>query len=183
MSKAAPMATTGKSASNFTPPILFGLLICIPLLAVGLTEKIIFLGVLGALGLWVVEGWIGYLIGKPKHREDIGMVLGLVFGLIGWIITAILPAGQPPDPNPETLRGLHDRHDPRGKGGQAAPGPTETAPEPTETAPEATETAPEPTETASDPALRLRKLQELSDAGLMTQDEYKTKRTEIIKSI
>jgi hypothetical protein len=170
------MATAGKNASNFTPPILIGLLVCIPLIAVGLTEKIIFLGVLGGLGLWVVEGWIGHLIGKPKHREGIGLALGLVLGLIGWIITAILPEGQPPEPNAETLRGLHERHDPRGKGGQAAPRPTETAPGPTET-------APGPTETASDPVLRLRKLQELSNAGLMTQDEYETKRVEIIKSI
>jgi hypothetical protein len=43
--------------------------------------------------------------------------------------------------------------------------------------------APAATETGSDPAARLRKLQELRDAGLLTQDEYETKRTEIIKSI
>jgi hypothetical protein len=35
----------------------------------------------------------------------------------------------------------------------------------------------------SDPAARLRKLQELLDAGLLTQDEYEAKRTEIINSI
>ena len=38
-------------------------------------------------------------------------------------------------------------------------------------------------ETSSDPAARLRKLQELRNAGLLTQDEYETKRTEIIKLI
>lgn len=38
-------------------------------------------------------------------------------------------------------------------------------------------------ETGSDPAVRLRKLQELLDAGLLTQDEYEAKRTEIINSI
>jgi hypothetical protein len=43
--------------------------------------------------------------------------------------------------------------------------------------------APAATETGSDPAVRLRKLQELRDAGLLTQDEYETKRSEIINSI
>jgi Short C-terminal domain len=38
-------------------------------------------------------------------------------------------------------------------------------------------------ETSSDPATRLRKLQELLDAGLLTQDEYEAKRTEVINSI
>jgi hypothetical protein len=38
-------------------------------------------------------------------------------------------------------------------------------------------------DTGSDPAVRLRKLQELVDAGLLTQDEYQTKRAEIINSI
>jgi hypothetical protein len=44
-------------------------------------------------------------------------------------------------------------------------------------------TAPAATETGSDPAVRLRKLQELRDAGLLTQDECETKRAEIINSI
>jgi hypothetical protein len=44
-------------------------------------------------------------------------------------------------------------------------------------------TAPATTETGTDPADRLRKLQELRDAGLLTQDEYETKRAEIIRSI
>jgi hypothetical protein len=35
----------------------------------------------------------------------------------------------------------------------------------------------------SDPAARLRKLQELRDANLLTQEEYETKRTEIINSL
>lgn len=43
--------------------------------------------------------------------------------------------------------------------------------------------APAVTETGSDPAARLRKLQELKDAGLLTQDEYETKRAEIINLI
>jgi Short C-terminal domain len=43
--------------------------------------------------------------------------------------------------------------------------------------------APAATEAGSDPAVRLRKLQELRDAGLLTQDEYETKRSEIINSI
>jgi hypothetical protein len=38
-------------------------------------------------------------------------------------------------------------------------------------------------ETGSDPAVRLRKLQELRDADLLTQDEYETKRADIINSI
>ena len=44
-------------------------------------------------------------------------------------------------------------------------------------------TAPAATQTGSAPADRLRKLQELRDAGLLTQDEYETKRAEIIRSI
>jgi hypothetical protein len=42
---------------------------------------------------------------------------------------------------------------------------------------------PAATETGTDPAARLRKLQELRDAGLLTQDEYETKRADIIDSI
>ena len=38
-------------------------------------------------------------------------------------------------------------------------------------------------QTASDPADRLRKLGELRDAGLLSQEEYESKRTEIINSI
>lgn len=43
--------------------------------------------------------------------------------------------------------------------------------------------APAATETGSDPAVRLRKLRELRDAGLLTQDEYEAKRADIINSI
>jgi len=43
--------------------------------------------------------------------------------------------------------------------------------------------APTATETGSDPAGKLRKLQELRDAGLLSQEEYATKRAEVIKSI
>jgi hypothetical protein len=43
--------------------------------------------------------------------------------------------------------------------------------------------APADTETRSDPAARLRKLQELLDAGLLSQEEYDTKRAQIINSI
>ena len=43
--------------------------------------------------------------------------------------------------------------------------------------------APTATETESDPAVRLRKLQELRDAGLISQEEYETKRAEVIDSI
>jgi Short C-terminal domain len=38
-------------------------------------------------------------------------------------------------------------------------------------------------ERVSDPAVKLRKLQELRDAGLLTQDEYEIKRAEVINSI
>jgi hypothetical protein len=38
-------------------------------------------------------------------------------------------------------------------------------------------------ETGSDPVVKLRKLQELRDAGLLSQEEYQTKRTEVINSI
>ena len=38
-------------------------------------------------------------------------------------------------------------------------------------------------ESGSDPAVRLQKLQELRDAGLLTPDEYEIKRAEIIKSL
>ena len=43
--------------------------------------------------------------------------------------------------------------------------------------------APPATETGNNPAGRLQKLQELRDAGLVTQDEYEMKRAEIINSI
>jgi hypothetical protein len=43
--------------------------------------------------------------------------------------------------------------------------------------------APAATETGSDPAVKLRKLQDLLDAGLLSQHEYETKRAEVIKSI
>jgi Short C-terminal domain len=43
--------------------------------------------------------------------------------------------------------------------------------------------APDAGERGSDPAAKLRKLQELRDAGLLTQDEYEMKRAEVIDSI
>jgi hypothetical protein len=43
--------------------------------------------------------------------------------------------------------------------------------------------APTATEAGSDPAVKLRKLQELRDAGLISQEEYDTKRAEVINSI
>ncbi len=43
--------------------------------------------------------------------------------------------------------------------------------------------APGAANTESDPAIRLRKLQELRDAGLLSQEEYETKRAEVIQSI
>jgi hypothetical protein len=39
------------------------------------------------------------------------------------------------------------------------------------------------TVTGSDPAVKLRKLQQLRDADLLSQEEYETKRTEVINSI
>ncbi len=43
--------------------------------------------------------------------------------------------------------------------------------------------APAAAEHQSDPAVKLRKLQELRDAGLLTQGEYEAKRAEVISSI
>jgi hypothetical protein len=43
--------------------------------------------------------------------------------------------------------------------------------------------APAPRETGSDPVVKLRKLQELRDADLLSQEEYETKRTEVISSL
>jgi len=43
--------------------------------------------------------------------------------------------------------------------------------------------APTATEAGSDPAVKLRKLQELRDAGLLSQEEYAAKRAEVIKTI
>jgi hypothetical protein len=43
--------------------------------------------------------------------------------------------------------------------------------------------APAATETGTDPAVKLRKLQELRDAGLLSQEEYEAKRAEVINSI
>jgi hypothetical protein len=42
---------------------------------------------------------------------------------------------------------------------------------------------PAATETGTDPAARLRKLQEVLDAGLLTEEEYKAKRADIINSL
>lgn len=43
--------------------------------------------------------------------------------------------------------------------------------------------APRTNETESDPMAKLRKLQELREAGLLSQDEYEAKRSEVIDSI
>jgi hypothetical protein len=43
--------------------------------------------------------------------------------------------------------------------------------------------APAATETGSDPAARMRKIRELREAGLLTEEEYEIKRAEIIESI
>jgi len=43
--------------------------------------------------------------------------------------------------------------------------------------------APTPTTEVSDPAVRLRKLRDIRDAGLLTQEEYEAKRAEVIDSI
>jgi hypothetical protein len=43
--------------------------------------------------------------------------------------------------------------------------------------------APATTETGNDPAVKLQKLQELLNANLLTQEEYKAKRAEVINSI
>jgi hypothetical protein len=43
--------------------------------------------------------------------------------------------------------------------------------------------APAAAEHGSDPAVKLRKLQELRDAGLLTEGEYQAKRAEVINSI
>jgi len=45
------------------------------------------------------------------------------------------------------------------------------------------QTRPVPDTTSSGSRRQLRKLQELRDAGLLSQEEYETKRAEVIKSI
>lgn len=54
---------------------------------------------------------IGYLIGKPKGQETLGLVLGAFLGCIGWLIVAFLPkkpgvgatAPLPPAPAPPSI--------------------------------------------------------------------------------
>ncbi len=44
----------------------------------------------------LIGGAIGYLIGKRKNQQVLGLVLGAFLGCIGWIIVAFLPANQAP---------------------------------------------------------------------------------------
>jgi len=46
-----------------------------------------------------------------------------------------------------------------------------------------TTSAPAAPEAGSDPAAKLRKLRELRQEGLLTQEEYETKRIEVLNSI
>ena len=39
---------------------------------------------------FAISGLIGYAIGTTKGRGGLGLLLGLLFGFIGWIITALL---------------------------------------------------------------------------------------------
>ena len=39
----------------------------------------------------VICGTIGHYIGKEKNREDMGLLLGILFGPIGILIVAVLP--------------------------------------------------------------------------------------------
>jgi hypothetical protein len=41
--------------------------------------------------VWILFGYFGYLIGKPKGRETAGALLGFFLGIIGIIIVAVLP--------------------------------------------------------------------------------------------
>lgn len=43
------------------------------------------------LGWVVVGGGVGALIGLTKGRALVGLLLGLFFSIVGWIITALLP--------------------------------------------------------------------------------------------
>lgn|GEM_PF-3914653 len=56
---------------------------------------------------WLVLGpWMGYRIGKPKGRESLGIVLGLLLGVFGWMILALLPSDENPAPNIDQRRVL-----------------------------------------------------------------------------
>jgi len=59
-----------------------------------------------AIVLWIIFGFIGYLIGNPKNRPVLGFVLGFCLGIIGIIIMICLRPKiniQPPaDEQPPT---------------------------------------------------------------------------------
>lgn len=40
--------------------------------------------------LGVIQGWIGYLIGKGRGRGALGFCLGFLFSAVGWLVVAII---------------------------------------------------------------------------------------------
>jgi hypothetical protein len=45
--------------------------------------------------LWVVQGLVGYLLGKSKGRQVAGFWWSFWLGIIGWIITCCLKPAEP----------------------------------------------------------------------------------------
>jgi hypothetical protein len=45
---------------------------------------------MGYIILWIIFSLIGYIIGKPKGKESLGAILGLLLGPIGILIIVIM---------------------------------------------------------------------------------------------
>lgn len=59
---------------------------------------------------WVaLGGLVGYFIGKEHRREGSGVVLGMLFGIIGWIILVVLIVNDQRPRCPECLGAVPPR--------------------------------------------------------------------------
>src|SRR5262245_3455335 len=65
------------------------------------------------VGLWVLFGWLGWVIGQANGRSDFGVAMGLLFGPIGLLIVACMPpvakrvngpGGEATPPSPDDIQ-------------------------------------------------------------------------------